>query len=93
MAMTIEERCACGATITVTGSEYRNDKHPNNPRGAEEVVERWRKDHRHEFPPAEPVLENAGDMPMFVESSSSHERAFDEGDIGARVRLGFQREA
>lgn len=43
----IIETCACGASIDVTGGRYRNDNYPNNPRGAEEVVERWRVDHKH----------------------------------------------
>ena len=46
----ITEKCPCGAEITVDGPEYRSDRHHANPRGAEEIVERWRKDHKHELP-------------------------------------------
>lgn len=48
MSQTIIEKCSCGATITATGSAYRNDRNPNNPRGVEEIVERWRVEHKHE---------------------------------------------
>lgn len=42
----IDERCSCGALVSVTGGKYRNDEDARNPRGAEEIVERWRADHR-----------------------------------------------
>ena len=51
----IEETCSCGATFTATGSPYRRDHDTRNPRGAEEMAERWRTDHRHEFPPQPPA--------------------------------------
>lgn len=43
----IAETCTCGATVNVTGGRYRRDKNPANPRSAEEIVERWRRDHQH----------------------------------------------
>jgi hypothetical protein len=46
--VTITEKCWCGASIAVTGGRYRHDRNPNNPRGAEEIVERWRADHKHD---------------------------------------------
>lgn len=85
--MTITEECSCGAKIAVTGGEYRNDKDSRNPRGAEEVVERWRVEHKHEFPPIEPMPE---EPPTIVESGSSHERAADEFPP-ERALIGFQR--
>lgn len=48
--VTIKEQCGCGATITVTGGEYRFDRNPVNPRSAEEITERWRTDHHHDAP-------------------------------------------
>ena len=50
--VTITETCSCGAMIEVTGSRYRNDHDRRNPRGAEEVAERWRTDHVHVEPKA-----------------------------------------
>lgn len=50
MSETIIETCSCGASITATGSPYRQDWNPNSPRGVEEVVERWRSDHKHAEP-------------------------------------------
>ena len=45
----ITERCSCAASIEVVAGRYRNDRDHRNPRGAEEIVERWRNDHTHEI--------------------------------------------
>jgi len=56
--ISITERCACGATLSVVGSSYRskagggsNGEH----RSAEEIAERWRVEHRHEMPPTRKI--------------------------------------
>lgn len=41
-SLRITEKCRCGASIEVAGSAYRNSSDARNPRGAEEVIERWR---------------------------------------------------
>lgn len=51
----IDETCSCGATFTVTGSNYRSAAGGGAAangtcRSAEEMAERWRTDHRHEMP-------------------------------------------
>ena len=43
----IRETCSCSASIEVVGGKYRYDTNPANPRGAEEIVERWREGHHH----------------------------------------------
>ena len=90
--MMITEKCPCGAEISVAGSEYRNDKHPQNPRGADEVVERWRETHRHDMPAAAP--ESQGEEPphIFESVGSSVERSWSEpSEVRPMVTLGFQR--
>lgn len=49
----VREVCSCGASIEAIGSRYRSlaggGGNSSNARGAEEVVERWRKEHRHDI--------------------------------------------
>src|SRR5690606_38962026 len=71
-AVTIAETCSCGATFKATGSEYRSSTHHANPRGVEEMAERWRIEHRHEFPPQPPQPEPMG---REVDMGSQVERA------------------
>lgn len=42
--MGITETCSCGATLRITPVEY--------PSYATNAASDWRKEHRHEFPPA-----------------------------------------
>lgn len=51
--ISIKETCSCGATFACTGTTYRsfagggtNTHH----RGAEEMAERWRSEHKHHEP-------------------------------------------
>jgi hypothetical protein len=82
----ISEACSCGAKFSVTGSSYRslagggtNGAH----RSAEEMAERWRTDHRHEFAPAssETTEPREVDVP-----GSQTER---EQEWGGDDRMGF----
>jgi len=63
VTVTIQERCACGSTITATGGRYRSTSNPANPRSAEEIVERWRTDHRHEHGQASRDAARSDDAP------------------------------
>lgn len=49
----LAERCACGATFSVTGSTYRSDRGGGTNgqhRSAEEMAQAWRVEHIHEMP-------------------------------------------
>lgn len=83
---TIREACSCGATIDVVGGRYRSTGHPANPRGAEEIVERWRVEHRHDLRPDPPAPEP---MPRETQLDALVDRA---DPRGADVPIfGFQR--
>lgn len=80
--MTITETCSCSASVSVpveSASYYQ---------AAANIVAEWRKEHRHEFPPAEPMPD---EPPTIVESGSSHERLGEYYGADDRVPLGFQR--
>lgn len=58
--ISIKETCACGATFACNGTTYRsaagggtNTHH----RGAEEMAERWRIEHKHVDPAPAPMVE------------------------------------
>lgn len=71
----MRETCSCTAAMEIT------DVAQWSMEALVEVFASWRAEHRHEFPPEMAV----------VESSSSHERAPDEGFIEDRVPIGFAR--
>ena len=84
MTTRIDETCQCGASVSVTGGDYRNDKHAPNPRGAEEIVERWRADHKHVEPAAPTSCEQdpkmtTGDNADCIDLMTLAERARDKG--------------
>lgn len=82
--VTITETCSCSASISVpveSASYYQR---------AANIVSEWRKEHRHEFPPAEPAFAE----PPFIHESqgAAVERSWaPESDARPTVSLGFQR--
>lgn len=81
----MKETCSCGAKFAIAMPalplpEIHWEK-------ALEMLQAWRRDHRHEFTPAEP------EIPLVVESGSSHERHVEDWLGEDRAPAGFARNA
>lgn len=72
--MNYTEVCSCGSKIDLKFDEaYRES--------AWKMAQDWRENHKHEMSgnPDSPLAPECDDMPMIVESVSSHERALPFG--------------